>query len=486
MQKSENSFFLRLKNFNKGFSFQAALNSLTQHGDSSQASAMSNVDVLSADYLTQGPALADLTNGNQAAVVYEVISYIFDRAVSTDTTYGIGATKLFQISSTTVTSNSNFPHIITSCTDGESVALFKGTLLYFFNKSSGGDIGTYDLSSTFDDDWGSTVPTGAGALQKAAHPSATKEDLVVFGNGRYVGTYTGTTATLALTKLDFGNDAEVVDVAFNGNQWILAVNSGVSGTNKNESSIFLWGGAGINSILDDQLDVGPQKIGFVYPVGGVVYVAYQDLTTTAGYKIGYISGRKLKALGYFTGSLPNFAQKTMYKDTIIFLSNGLVYSCGASTEDLPIQLSQLADGGYATCGALAAPFGTPMIASTDGASNFRLAKFSGYDTACTWRNIVTPLAEGRKVGTIDTITVLTKTLGASARCDLIVEYNQASSNSSTKQITTTGKRRHLLKNFALPVGGVEDFRIFLNWANGSASNDCAIREIQIVGHYIEK
>jgi hypothetical protein len=69
---------------------------------------------------------------------------------------------------------------------------------------------------------------------------------------------------------------------------------------------------------------------------------------------------------------------------------------------------------------------------------------------------------------------------------LIVEANQATSLSSTQQITGTGKRRFLFKNLALPSGGIEDFRIFLNWANGSATNDCAIKEIQITGFWIEK
>jgi hypothetical protein len=215
----------------------------------------------------------------------------------------------------------------------------------------------------------------------------------------------------------------------------------------------------------------------------VMYIAYQDLSTTGGFAIGYISGRQVIPLRYFTGTLPTFAQKTLYANTITFLSNGLVYSCGAVTPQLPVQISQIADGGFTTCGAIAAPFGTPMVASTQSTS-FKLAKFSGYDTACTWRSIIIPVIAGSMLGYIDKVTVLTKTLGASARCDLIIEANQAASTGSTQQITTTGKRRHVFTKLGL--AAIEDMRVFLNWANGSASNDCAIREITVEGHYTER
>jgi hypothetical protein len=176
----------------------------------------------------------------------------------------------------------------------------------------------------------------------------------------------------------------------------------------------------------------------------------------------------------------------LYKDTILFLSSGLVWSCGAPIEQLPIQISQFADGGYATCGAIACPFGTPMIASTDGGSNFQLAKFSGYNTACLWKSVVIPAISGRMLGYIDDIIVITKSLGAGASCSLTVEANQGTSISTAQTIAATGKRRHVFSNFGLPSGGIEDFRIALDWSGASASNDCAIKKIIITGHYVEK
>lgn len=484
---TDNTFVLTLKDFHVGMAPTAHLDSLTELGQSGHASVMTNCDILSRPkMLTQGAGLATLTNGTEAGAVTELINFILGIPVTTNVTYGIAATKLHQISATTVLNSGGvFPHAITGATSGNSLIQFQGALYYFFNKASGADCGKFDLTSTFDDDYFSTVPTGAAALQNAPHPVAVKQDLMVYGNGRYVGTFITTGVVLAPTKLDFGANTECADVAFHANQWWLAINSGVvnSTTDRASGQIYLYDGSAVSSILADEVAVGVQKIGFILPVNGVVYVAYQDISTTGGFAIGYVSGRALKPLRFFTGTLPTFAQKTLYKNTIAFISNGLVYSCGAVIEQLPIQISQLADGGFSTVGALAAPFGTPMIASTQSTS-FKLAQFSGFDTACTWKSIIFPVIRGSHLGMIDKIIVLTKTLGASASATLIVEANQAASSSSTKTIATTGKRRHVFTNFALT--GIEDFRIALNFAGGSASNDCAIRQMIVEGHFVEK
>jgi len=484
-----NEFVIEFSNFYQGYSPAAHINPLTELGSGGHASVMTNVDILDPTHITQGPGLADLTNGTQAGVVDQLITFILDQPTSADVSFVLGTTKLFKISSTAVASGGSpsWPRTITNMTDGESLIELKGNLYYFYNTSSAGDIGKYDLVSTFTDAWGSVSPTGAAALQKALHPVGKKEDIMVFGNGRYVGTYIVATNTLAPTKLDFGNDAEVADVVFHANQWLIAVNYGATGSNRTQSQILLWDGGAVSSILDDEAAVGLQRIGFIMPIGGIVYVAYQDLTFSAGYMIGYLSGRKIVPIGYFTGTLPGFHQKTQFKNTILYVANALIWSTGAVLDDLPIQTSQLADGGYATVGALAAPFGTPMVASSDGGSNHRLAKFSGFDITGNWKSVVVPTVSGRMMGQIDEVVVMTKHLGSSARCDLKFEYNQAQSTTTLVQITTAGKRRHIFtgESFNFSSDGIEDIRLFLDWSNGNAGADCAIRKVFIKGHYIK-
>jgi hypothetical protein len=478
-----NAWSLSLGKFYVGFAHLAFANSLTEDGSPGSASAMTNMDCIT-DLLTQGPGLANLTNGTQAGAVTELINHILDQAVANDVAYGIGTTKLFQISSTAVTNAGNWPHTISGCTRGESVELLKGNLYYFYNTSgSAGDIGKYDLTAgTFSDTWGSSSPTGKAALQNAIHPSDKKEDILLFGNGRYVGVYFNDSNTLTVNKLDFGNDAVVADVLFNSGQWYLAVNSGITGTNRTEGSIFVYDGGAITNTLADEAGVGMARIGFLYRVNGVVYIAYQDISST-GFIIGYISGKTIKPLAHFTGTLPNYQKKTLFKNTILLLSDNLAYSAGAYVPELPHQLSQHASSRYATTGAIAAPFGTPLISSTDGGSNFSLDKFSGYTTNASWKSLVFDLAKGTSNCYIDSIVVKTNSLGAGASCSLTIEANQNTSTSTAQVITTTGKRKHIFRNFGL--NNIDDFRIALDFSGGSSQNNVSIRSIVIMGHYIE-
>ena len=475
----ENPFTITLDKFFSGFAPLAFQNPLTELGGGGHASVMQNADVIGGSYVTQGPGLADLTGGTQAGVTTELIQFIMDKAVANNVSYCIGTTKLFQLSSTAITNL----HTVTNCTEGESIQVLQGNLYYLYNTAAGGDIGKYDLVGTFTDNWGSTVPTGAAVLQNAPHPSDKKEDILVFGNGRYVGVFIENQNNLVVNRLDFGNDAEVADVLYSNGYWYLAVNSGITGTNRTEGQIYLYDGAALIDTLTDEAGVGMMRIGFLYRINGVIYIAYQDLSST-GFIIGYLSGKTITPLKRFTGTLPNFQQKTLYKNTILFLSSGLVYSSGAIVGELPYQLSQIADGGYATVGAIAAPFGTPMISSTDGAGNFRIAQFSGFDTACSWKSIVFPTSSGLNLAQVDSVTVYTKALGANASCALTIEGNQGVDISTAKTIATTGKTRHYFDNFGL-ANDLQDFRLALNWAAGSATNDCAIRRIIVRGHTLE-
>ena len=468
-----------LDKFYQGLAPLSFSNSLTEFGGSGHASSMQNVDVINGDYLTQGSALSNLTDGTQAGNVTELIQFILDKATANDVGWAFGSTKLFKISSTTVTSGT----AVSGCTEGESLAVVGSNLYGLYNKASGGDIFKMPLSTeTIDSDWGSTVPTGAGALQNALHPVDKKEDIMVFGNGRYAGVFISDQNNLVVDRLDFGADSEVADVLYSNGYWYIAVNAGVTGTNRAEGNIFLYDGAALIDTLTDEAGVGMQRIGFLYRINGIIYIAYQDLSST-GFIIGYLNGDSISPLQRFTGTLPTFQQKTLYKNTILFISSGLIYSAGAIVGELPYQLSQIADGGYATVGAIAAPFGTPIISSTDGGSNFRLAKFSGYETVCAWKSIIFPLVSGLNLGYIDSITVLTKVLGANASCSLTIEANQGVNVSTTQTINTTGRTRHYFDNFGL--ADIQDFRIALNWSGGNAVNDCAIRKIIVKGHFLE-
>jgi len=472
-------FGITLENFSDGLSPLAHIDNRTFTGSKGQASSMRADIISNPNFIQQSPALVNLTNGTQAGVVDQLIRFILDKPTASDTTFAIGTTKLFKLSSTTVVSGGtpSWPQAVTDMTEGESVIRLKANLYGFYNKTTGGDILQMPLSTeVIDPDWGSTNDV---ALEDAPHPVAAKEDIMVFGNGRYVGVYVEGSATLDVQKLDFGEGAEVADIIFNANVWYIAVNYGEG----RRGQIYLYDGSAMSNILSDEAGLGSQKIGFLYVFNGVVYVAYQD-NTSGAYAIGWMSGRQLKPLRYFAGSLPDHRQKTLYKNTIIFISSNDIFSCGAPVEQLPVQISTLADAGYATVGGLAAPFGTPMVASTDGTTNYRLAKFSGLSTDSNWKSISLDVTDTRRLGRVTCVIVSTKPLSSGARVDLTLEGNQGAVTSSSFSVTGENKTRHVFRSIDLPA--VEDVRVVLDSTNGHASNACPIRKIELFGNFVSR
>jgi len=183
-------------------------------------------------------------------------------------------------------------------------------------------------------------------------------------------------------------------------------------------------------------------------------------------------------------TLPTHRQKSLYKNCILFAWDDAVGAMGAVVEQLPIQISKLADGGYATVGGIAAPFGTPMVASSDGGSNHRLAKFSGFSTDSNYKSVFIDITKDRNLGKVHTILVSTKALGANAKAEITLEGNQGDKTSNVLTVTGTGKTRHIFKTLTLPA--VEDVRVIVSYANGHATNDCPIRKIALLGSFIER
>lgn len=479
---SNNKFTITLDKFYQGYGPTYWKNSLSSFGNAGNASAMTDIDILTPEYLTQGLGKAILTAGDQTGAITELTTFILDQPTADGVTYGIGATKLQKLSNTAVTNAGGWPHTITNATGGNSLAYLKGYLFYFYNKSSGADCGRFDLSSTFDDDYMSTVPIGAGALVSAPHPVATKEDLMLFGNGRYVGVYTSSADTLESTKLDFGNNYQVADIIFHNNNWYIAVNSSIaSDSNRGIGHIYLYDGSALSSLLKDEVNIGLQKIGFMQVVNGIIYVAYQDLSS-AGYKLGYLSGNQIKPLVAFTSSLPTYAQKTLYNGVLALVAGNKVWLAGSIDENLPFALSQIATPTLATAGALACPFGNLLMSSTTTTS-FKLEKFSGYSVTGTWTSLVMDLAKDGNLAYLDKLIVYTESFSAGGSVAITCQYNDNSSNSGAKTVSAASARRH---EFTLGSNNIENVRVYLTYAAGSATIPVKIKKIEILGHTLER
>lgn len=452
------------------------------YGNKNHAGTMTNVDLTNAGFISQGPGLANLTNGTEAAAVTTLMKGILDAAVTADVTYGTGGNKLYKMSSTAITNAGDWPHTIDKAAVtaelGEDVAHYKGNLYYSYNHSGSlGDIGKFDLSATFDDDYMSTVPSGMNTLTGGVphQMKAAGNDVLYIANGIYISSFDGT--TFIQQALDLPTGTVIQSIAWNADRlWIAANRPDLTGSNKNTASIYVWDGTTNSWELEIKL-MG--TVGGLHVKNGILFVFYRDISSTGGYKLGYVNGSLITDLANYTGGLPAFYQITDYKDFIIWNSEGLIFAFGSGDKDLPVRLFQLADGGYSTIGGLVCPFGTPLIASTESTS-YKLAQFSGLDVTSNWKSLMFDITGAGRVSKINMVRINFEALASGARVDWKLLNNKGTTIYS--DIISFARFGAVTTGY-FPVNGKvsENFRVELDYTSGSTSNSVKVKNIKIYG-----
>lgn len=348
-----------------------------------------------------------------------------------------------------------------------------------------GDIGKYDLVTTFDDDWGSTVPSGMGSLVGGVPHKVIVggNDTMYISNGRYITSYDGT--TLIPQALDLPTGSVVQSIEWMSDRiWIAANRTNLTGSNKNSSSIFIWDGTTDSWEAEIKL-MG--TVGGLHVKNGVLYVFYQDITSTGGYKLAYVNGSSITDLANYTGGLPAFYQITDYKDFILWNSDGNLWAFGSGDKDLPVRLFQIADGGYSTVGCVVCPFGTPIVASTES-SSYKLAKFSGYDTNSNWKSTMFDITADAKNSGIDSIRINFEQLTSGAQVNWrlvnnkgVVVYPNPASGATTEVISYSKMGADTSAYYTLNGLVAENFRIEFDYSSGSTSATVPIKGVKIYG-----
>jgi hypothetical protein len=224
-------------------------------------------------------------------------------------------------------------------------------------------------------------------------------------------------------------------------------------------------------------------VGALHIKNGIVYVFYYDPSSTGGYKIGYLDGYQIKELGSFKGGLPTYYQVAEYENLIIWVGGSKIYAFGAVDPNLPAMLFQIADGGHSTVGGLACTFGTPLVASHDGSSAYKLAKFSGYTTTSEWKSILFDATGNGRKSEITRILFNFEKLATGARVDITIKDNKGTTL-KTETISYSGDGA-VTQKLITETFSCENFRIELDWGNGSTTNDVAIKSIKIYGHTLQ-
>ena len=465
-------------------------NTYASFGNKNMARSMNAIDLSDPTGFSQGPALANLTNGTGAGgALSGNITHILGVPPQNGFTFGVGGNYLYPLSPTAVTQAGSWPHEITgqSGIEAESSVLLEGKLYYVYNYTGAGDIGQYDLASTFVDNWGSTGPaTGAAALVNAPHPSIVGNDNNAYiGNGSLVACYDPDSDTLTVDCLDVPGGSQVVDLRYLSSRVWIAVNfPNYGGSNQTTGIIYVWEGEGIESWDDTPNPRIQGTIGALYAFGGTMFVWYQEVGFTGGYKLGYIKGNSIAEVAQYSGTLPNFAQVFEHQNCLAWVSNGTIMKWGSSSSKIPVALSKYMNCGYSTVGGAAVPFGSVMIASSQSGL-YRLAAASGLDTTSDLKTLM--FGVGRSV--IDKIAISYGPLASGAAVNIYIDGDQGlltpfalNDNNGNSGISAANDATICEKMFNPSCDIANEFGLDFDFSVGSASNPVLIRKVKIWGH----
>lgn len=372
-----------------------------------------NVDPFrSPGYVQPGGRGTDATNNSV------VTSYLKNGIPNGDNAYMVGGSLLHQmtISSNTITSNGTWPHTITahgghSTVDAQDVALYYvGTTKYLFyswNDNTDGDVGRYDLSAAFDDDWMSTVPASAAALSGSTNPRPMivgDDNRLYIANGNKIASLdgqTGANGTFNSNALDLPNDYVITSFAKLPNFLVIFAykSAGASGTSflRSEATAFVWDYVSDSFTRAYDLDSNYVAGGFNYKntVGCFVQGNNPQLGDNKLSRLMIFNGSEFEPRFRFRQNVPQYGGVEVISNTIYWLAglsggNSAIYQFGSPHEGLDNKFNYISEGGGESSGMLREFSSGNLFVSSGATTTGGLQKFSGTGYAAS-SQFTTPL-----------------------------------------------------------------------------------------------
>lgn len=385
-------------------SFDGGLSSSENHGNPNQYHIGERIDPYRVPgFLMPGTPATTIAKSDDAVYTTNITDFAVDTA--NNLTYGLGAGKLYQIDSSarTITTGAVFPHTVSASTRSEDTELYyigaTQYLFYFYQT----DAGRYDLSTTFDDDWLSTVPAAAAALADNPHPVMewANDGILYIGDGRNLKSLdgqTGANGTFDPAALDLPY-GWIIRALFPTKNYIGICASKGDATNwtqGSDSAVFLWDG--FSSAPNSKIVVQDNLIDAAYSHQGIIYLwtRGKDRSTTL-WQLGESGASKLKlvqnqSLGYAgdqfyidRNNVDSFSNRVLFG---LRSNKDLIFSYGQPEVGKPYALT-LPLGGSGGTGsfitALKVVENFPYIAYYDGTLSRLGYLASGGDTAAVWK-----------------------------------------------------------------------------------------------------
>lgn len=316
-------------------------------------------------YPSPGYPVSEVTNGSAVDAVAK------NAAVSGTKTYITAGTKLheYTFGNNTVSNTGAWPHTITahgghSGVSAQDVIIYyigsTKYLFYSWKDSGDGDVGRFDLSATFDDDFMSTTPSGGAALDTTNdHPMIVgADDILYIGDGNKLHGFDGQKgANGTLTKDTFTLKTGLVITSYSKTQnylVIYAYDKSLNSSERGEAYAYFW-----DYVSEDPTYVIPLPGDFVdggFTLNGVPGCFVRGRTPVVfannSSKICIWNGGQFKIVSNFTDSPPGKGGVDVAEESIIFNAAGNIYRWGNAFPGAPTALNSISSIKQTTVGGL--------------------------------------------------------------------------------------------------------------------------------------
>ncbi len=315
-------------------------------------------------YAMPGVNIAASTNGSTVDAIAT------NAVVNSTKAYIVGGTKLheYTILTNTVTNAGAFPRTITAhgghtISEAQDVEVYYiGTTKYLFyswKDNVDGDIGRFDLSATFDDDYMSTVAASGAVLDTTnPHPLIVGgDDILYIGDGNKLHGFdgqTGANGTLSKGALTLPKDYIITSYSKAKNFLVVYAykSRGTSGSsfNRGESTAFFWDYVSEDPTYAYELQGNTVNGGFTLNETPGCFIlgrnpVFGGLNNS---KMLLFDGGKFVPVAVFPEAIPGKGGVEVSEGVVTFNAAGSVYQFGTPFPGAPTSFNRISYTGTST------------------------------------------------------------------------------------------------------------------------------------------
>lgn len=451
-----------------------------------------------------------------------VIAYDTD---GTDGYYGFGInsnTKIFRIDSSTGEVAAH--HTITSASgtvEGNDIVQYAvniasvrtSCVFYSYNNTGATagnplwNVGMYNLASTYDDDYMTTVPASPLAVLSAGgdaitypHPMIVGDDDILYiADGNVVNAFdgaTGANGTYYTAVLTLPANFRITSFAklkqrlaiFGYKELRKNASANVSSFFATEAKAYFWDYLSLDPY--DSVNLNDNYCSGAFEYKGTVGCFTQGRKPATGSNQGsamkLYNGEEFDTVCTFIENAPIYGGVQIVGDTIMFVTNSAgsssaVYQYGSPYPGFPDGLNKVGAGTGTSVGAICQLSTTLQVISTGTGTSGGLQKFTAgtYTTGSVSPSLASPEFSEGKQGQIKSMTItFGKTSTGGRAISISLNGNDLAATtviSAVEEITASNiRKKYEFDSSGSPLPKFDDIKPIITWGAGSGSGDAPV------------